>query len=137
MKRSPLARRTPLTSTSQMERTGKIRPVSKRRQKARQSAEGKAGQEHMARVAALPCVICVEWGMVQQSRTTVHHCIHGRYSRRRAPDTMTLPLCEGHHTGDLDTSKLALHREPAAWKSLYGSDTDWLSWVEQRLGIDR
>lgn len=88
----------------------------------------------LAAVAALPCCICHEYGMQQLSRTMVHHCIHGRYSTARAPDSMTIPLCDGHHQGDWDTSKIALHREPAAWKAAYGVDTDWISWTEERLG---
>ena len=95
------------------------------------------GIEHMGRVAQLPCVICYEYGMEQKSRTTVHHCIHGRFGDRRAPDKMTLPLCDGHHQGDFDVSKIALHRQPAKWKREYGEDTNWLSWVEKRLELDQ
>lgn len=91
--------------------------------------------EHLARVGELPCVICTEFGEPQLSRTHVHHCIHGRYSQRKAPDCMTIPLCEGHHQGLLDTSKVALHREPSKWKRLYGPDTDWISWVEAQLCV--
>jgi hypothetical protein len=87
----------------------------------------------MGKVAAMPCVICHEWGMPQMSPTAVHHCIHGRYSNRKAPDEMTIPLCNGHHQGDFDTTKVAIHREPAKWERLYGKDTEWLSWVEARL----
>jgi len=88
---------------------------------------------HLARVAALPCVICTEYGVPQLSPTQVHHCIHGRYSTRRAPDSMTIPLCEGCHLGMFDTSKVAIHREPSKWRRLYGQDTDWIGWVEARL----
>lgn len=90
-------------------------------------------RRHLARVARLPCCICHEFEMPQQSPTQVHHCIHGRHSMARAPDCMTIPLCEGHHQGDFDTSKIALHREPKAWKEAYGHDTEWLSWVEAQL----
>jgi hypothetical protein len=96
-------------------------------------AEGKA---HMGRVAQLPCVICHEWNMPQLSATQVHHVIHGRGSNRRAPDTHTIPLCEGHHQGNFDTSKVSLHREPKEWQRLYGPDRDWLGWVEKKLGDD-
>lgn len=96
--------------------------------------------EHLAAVAAMPCVICYEFDLPQLSRTTVHHCIHGRNAycrrakkRRRAPDKMTLPLCDGHHQGDFDKTKIALHREPEEWRRRYGKDVDWLSWVEERL----
>lgn len=88
---------------------------------------------HMARVKAMPCVICAEYGYRQNSPTQVHHCIHGRHGTRKVPDVMTVPLCEGHHQGDLDRSKVALHREPEKWKQLYGEDTRWISWVEERL----
>lgn len=94
----------------------------------------KADQKRLAAVAALQCVICHEYCLQQVSPTQVHHCIHGRHSMgRRSPDSMTIPLCEGHHQGLMDTTKIALHREPAAWKSEYGFDTDWLSWVEERI----
>lgn len=87
----------------------------------------------LAAVAAMPCVICHEWWLPQHSPTQVHHCIHGRYSTARAPDSMTLPLCEGCHLGLMDTSKIALHAEPKLWREKYGKDTDWLPWVEERL----
>ena len=89
---------------------------------------------HLAAVAALPCVICFEWGMQQLSPTQVHHSIHGRGSNRKTPDIMAIPLCEGHHTGDFDRSKIALHRQPAAWREAYGDDHEWISWVEARIG---
>ena len=88
---------------------------------------------HLAKLAALPCVICHEWNLEQRSPTAVHHCIHGRYGNRKVPDSMTIPLCEGHHQGLLDTSKIALHREPSKWKRMFGEDTKWLSWVEARI----
>lgn len=88
----------------------------------------------LAAVAQMPCVICHEFNLPQQSPTQVHHCIHGRHRMgKRAPDCMTIPLCEGHHQGDFDTSQVALHRQPARWRELWGADTDWLSWVEERL----
>jgi hypothetical protein len=88
---------------------------------------------HLARVAELPCCICHEWEMPQESPTQVHHCIHGRFGSRRVPDTCTIPLCEGHHTGLLDTSKIALHREPKAWRDAYGDDVEWIGWTENAI----
>lgn len=67
---------------------------------------------HMGRVAQLPCVICGSWPV------QVHHCIHGRYSQRRAPDRETIPLCVFHHD--------ELHRYPAAWKRAHGEDRSYL-----------
>jgi hypothetical protein len=103
------------------------RPVTFKPPKAKPKAK------HMAKVAALPCVICHEWGLPQESKTQVHHVIHGRFASRRVPDEMTIPLCEGHHVGNFDTSKIAIHREPAKWERLYGPDHEWLSWVEERI----
>jgi hypothetical protein len=91
---------------------------------------------HLGRVAELGCCICQEYGMQQLSATQVHHCIHGRYGFRKAPDHETIPLCEGHHQGNFDTSKIALHRAPHDWQVKYGPDTRWISWVEKRLGKD-
>ncbi|MGM0584235.1 MAG: Ref family recombination enhancement nuclease [Pseudomonadota bacterium] len=89
--------------------------------------------DRLEAVAQMPCVICHEFGEPQLSATQVHHCIHGRYSTARAPDCMTIPLCEGHHQGLMDTSKVALHGGKSRWRALYGNDTDWISWVEERL----
>lgn len=96
----------------------------------------KAGKDpaYMARVAELPCCICEAFGEPQQSRTNVHHCIHGRYGSRKVPDTMTIPLCEGHHQGLIDTTKVAIHREPQEWARRYGPDVDWIAPTQDRLG---
>ena len=96
------------------------------------SASG-ADPVHLARIHELPCVICHEWGMPQLSPTQAHHSIHGRYGNRKTPDCMAIPLCEGHHQGNFDTSKIALHREPSRWRREYGPDHEWVSWVEARL----
>lgn len=99
-----------------------------------QKAErGRKDPRRLAAVAAMPCVICHEYWLPQVSPTQVHHCIHGRHGTNRSPDSMTIPLCEGHHIGDFDQTKVALHRQPAEWKRAYGEDTRWLSWVEERL----
>ena len=87
----------------------------------------------MEKVAGMRCCICEEYGLTQLSATQVHHCIHGRHGARRSPDSMTIPLCEGHHQGLMDVTKVALHRQPAEWRRAYGDDTRWISWVEERL----
>lgn len=89
--------------------------------------QGKASKDpaYLAKVRQLPCIICQEFGMPQLSPTQAHHPIHGRYGTRKSPDEMAIPLCEGHHQGNFDTSKIALHREPAKWKRLYGQDHEY------------
>ena len=46
--------------------------------------KAKREPKHLARVAALPCVICLKPGPSE-----VHHCFSGRYSQRRASDRET------------------------------------------------
>ena len=84
---------------------------------------------HLARVRALPCCICEAEGMVQIGPTMAHHCIHGRYSTKKVPDTMAIPLCEAHHQGLLGGSagKLAIHQGKEAWAAAYGLDTDYIA----------
>ena len=81
----------------------------------------------MAKLAKRNCIICETFNMEQKSRTQVHHVIHDRHSTRRTPDQCAIPLCEGHHLGMLDTSKIAIHREPFLWRKEYGADYDYSS----------
>lgn len=91
--------------------------------------------DYLARVAGLPCCICEAFGERQASPTQVHHVIHGRHGTLRTADARAIPICEGHHQGLLDTSKLALHRAPEAWRDIYGPDTDWTAPTQDRLGV--
>ena len=57
---------------------------------------------HMRRVGALPCIACQIAGLVQGSRTEVHHIRRGAdgltYGKgQKAHDTETIPLCGFHH----------------------------------------
>jgi len=77
---------------------------------------------YLAEVRKLPCIICQEWGMRQLSATTAHHVCHDRFSGRKTDDRMAIPLCDGHHQGLRDRSKLAIHLEKARWRATYGPD---------------
>ncbi len=92
-----------------------------------------ADPEYLKRVRELPCVICEAFGMPQLSPTTAHHPICGRYGTRRAPDRAAIPLCDGHHQGDFDTSKIAIHRDRALWVDWYGEDTDFVAITQDKL----
>jgi hypothetical protein len=89
--------------------------------------------DHMGKVAQLPCVVCYHHGLTQQSRTTVHHCIHGRYSGRKVPDRQTIPLCDGHHQGRWDNTKIAIHNGKETWRLAYGIDTDFIAWTLEQI----
>lgn len=82
----------------------------------------KAAKDHMARVAALPCVICGYWPV------EVHHCISGRYGQQKASDFDTIPLCYPCHQGPQ-----GIHANKAAWEAVNGPDTDFLPVVADML----
>jgi hypothetical protein len=100
---------------------------------AKKPAKKASGKEpdYLAALHMLPCCICQAVGETQLSPTQAHHTIHGRYSTRKTPDRDAIPLCEGHHQGLMDTSKVALHREPTWWKELYGMDTDYIAGTQE------
>ena len=88
-------------------------------------------------VRGLPCCICDAFGEEQKSRTSAHHPIHDRHSWAKRPDITAIPLCDGHHQGTFDTSKLAIHRAPEQWRVRYGADTDYIAPTQDRLCVDR
>ena len=99
----------------------------------KRAGDPKPNRAYLAAVRELPCVICEAFGELQSSPTTAHHPICGRYGTRKAPDTTAIPLCCGHHQGDFDTSKIAIHRERKAWVAKYGPDTDYTAVTQDRL----
>jgi hypothetical protein len=68
------------------------------------------------------CVICQKFGEVQATMTTAHHVIHDRNSGGKTCDMRAIPLCDGHHQGMWDTTKVAIHKEKKKWRELYGAD---------------
>ena len=68
--------------------------------------------DYLAALHMLPCCICQAFSEAQSSPTQAHHTIHGRYSARKTPDRAAIPMCEGHHQGLRDTSKIPLHSQP-------------------------
>lgn len=88
---------------------------------------------YLMAVRLLPCCICVAFGERQTSHTQAHHWIMGRGGTRKTPDGQAIPLCEGHHQGNFDTSKIAIHREPDAWREAYGPDTDYIAVTQDKV----
>ena len=86
------------------------------------AAKAKKDPARLAAVAKLPCVICGAYNV------QVHHCISGRYSQRKAPDSMTISLCWNHHLGPE-----GIHADKAAWEAQHGPDTGFLPAVNARL----
>ena len=92
-------------------------------QKVRPERGTAATRAHMAKVAALPCVVCL-----RPAPSTVHHCICGRFSQARAGDFQTIPLCHACHLGPN-----GIHASKAAWVKANGPDTDFLPLVADML----
>lgn len=87
-------------------------------------AEIRAAKEHMARVKALPCVICGRAGP-----SDAHHCICGRFGTRRASDWQVIPLCKDCHQDGPE----AIHRGKASWVARNGPDHEYLPVVADML----
>lgn len=117
MKRTPLRRSKPLKVRKLVNR------VSAKKRAHAASDEGRAGREHMAKVAQLPCVICGAWPV------HVHHVIHGRYGTRRASDFDVIPLCPSHH---LDGPE-AIHSGKLTWAAKHGPDYSYLPAVRDAV----
>ncbi len=84
----------------------------------------KPSPEHLARVKALPCVIC---GAPPPS--DAHHCIHDRFGTLKASDYETIPLCKAHHQWGAE----AIHAGKATWREKWGPDHGYLPAVAKML----
>lgn len=93
--------------------------------------------DYLEAVRKLRCCICEAFGEPQLSRTLAHHVTMGRFSQRRTPDRMAIPLCDGHHQGNFDTSKIAIHRSPAEWRRRYGEDWKYTAATQDAIAGDR
>lgn len=89
--------------------------------------------EYLDDVRKLPCAICEAFGEIQRSPTEAHHPIHDRHGNERRPDREAIPLCEGHHRGDLDKSKFAIHRGKKSWRARYGADHGYIAGTQDKV----
>lgn len=102
----------------------KIKSPKKQSRRARQ---GKLDPEYLRDVRRLPCIICDAFGFQQASETQAHHTFCGRFGQDKSPDREAIPLCEGHHQGEWDITKIAIHADKALWVDHYGSDRDYIA----------
>lgn len=80
----------------------------------------KAGRDHMGRVKALPCVVCLHPGPSE-----AHHCRSDGMAR---DDFKTIPLCFWCHRGPR-----GYHAEKASWEERHGKDHEFLAVVADML----
>ena len=88
---------------------------------------------YLSLVHDLPCCVCEAYGEIQMSATQAHHTFHGRFSGRKTPDRQAIPLCEGHHQGLQDTSKLAIHNNKKTWAVKYGFDHEFIAATQDKI----
>lgn len=103
----------------------------------------KAEAERMARLSAMPCVVCRLRlrPLIQPSPTEVHHLLSGN---KRRGHLFTIPLCGWHHRGigsqpvtggdmtcDLHGPSLALRSKK--FHETYGSDNELLALTNELL----
>lgn len=103
-------------------------------QPAPQTRDTHKRPDYLAAVRGLKCCICEAWGEIQRTPTQAHHVFHGRFSGRKTPDIMAIPLCVSHHLGDKsEPDKLAIHRRKESWQRKYGSDHHYSAGTQDRL----
>lgn len=85
----------------------------------------KKDEKFLQEIRSRRCIICQTFNEPQLSPTTAHHPIMERFGTRKRSDREAIPLCDGHHQGNFDTSKVAIHREPLKWRELYGPDWNY------------
>lgn len=83
-----------------------------------------AASRHMARVKELPCGVCGASGP-----SHAHHVIEGRTPGRKAPDWMTMPLCEDCHEGGLN----GIHGQRRMWSVMKLNEFDVLNATLEKL----
>ena len=85
----------------------------------------KAEKEHLAKVAALGCIIC------QNPYVEIHHITTKRGFGTRASHFDTLPLCFAHHRGG--EKGIAIHQGVKTWESIHGTQIELLEKVKSML----
>lgn len=84
----------------------------------------KAERDHMARVAALDCIICA-------LPAEIHHITTGVGMGQRASHYDTIPLCHFHHrTGG---HGVAIHAGKRTWEEKFGTELELLEKVRRKL----
>jgi hypothetical protein len=90
------------------------------------------GKSHLARVAALTCVVCRNEGL-GKTPAQAHH-INCATMGRKSSDFETIPLCPTHHQYS-GHGQLAVHDGPERWEARYGTERELLAQTLCELGV--
>lgn len=88
-------------------------------------AKTKAEKEHLAKVAALGCIVC-------GAPAEIHHILEGRRGGKRNNHTDVLPLCPPHHNRPF-THGVAIHAGRKTWEEKFGTEEELLVLVTDLL----
>jgi len=89
----------------------------------------KAERDHMALVAALGCIACLNMGYVD-TPPEIHHLMAGTGMGQRASHYQTIPLCFHHHSAQ---GQDGFHKQPETWQMKHGRELDLLEQVRGML----
>ena len=97
----------------------------------------KATRDHLAKVAALGCVVCRNEGL-GDSPAHAHH-INCHAMARKASDFETIPLCHPHHQAADGTATfqghIAVHRSLEEFERRYGTERELLEQVLAQISL--
>ncbi len=121
MKRSPIARKTPMSRTGLLglQSHARLVPVRKSAMKSRQLAVTPAEKIIWSKLAEIGCIACMKDGFYNP-HVSIHH-VDGR--TKPGCHRNVLPLCAGHHQDGAgeDKTMLAVHPWKARFERRYGS----------------
>lgn len=90
----------------------------------------KAEKEHLAKVAEIGCIVCLNENH-GQSPAEIHHIRAGKGMGQRASNYEAIPLCPAHHrTGGYG---VAFHAGSKVWQERFGSEELLLDQVKEIL----
>ena len=93
---------------------------------------GAIARKHLARVAALGCIVCKNNGF-EDSPANAHH-INCKTMGRKASDYETIGLCPTHHQYG-GHGEVAVHESLADFEARYGTERELLAQVLGELGL--
>lgn len=82
------------------------------------------GSRHMAKVAAVGCIVCRQLGY-GETPAVVHHLKEECGASQRQSDFLTIPLCPTHHTDG--GPGVAYHAGIQQFERMYGTELDLLA----------
>lgn len=94
----------------------------------------KKEREHMAKVAALGCLVCSECLGIEGTPAELHHPIGWAGLGKRASHYEVISLCPTHHRNG--GYGVAIHAGKKKWEENFKTQEEFLEIVKQKLSLD-